>query len=190
DYSLAIEQEPMNKNYLEIRAFTHHRLRQYYQALADLNHCVDLQPDNTLSYYWRGLIYLNVQDFESALEDINYSQTLDSDNPISLAYCSFWRGITYFLMDNQDMALAEICELQSTMSTIEDDTQCWRIQALWHLFNDESDLARTYYAKILAEDSRFVKLFSPCLYLIQLERLFPERNDFQEMFKWLNSQIT
>jgi hypothetical protein len=60
---------------------------------------------------------------------------------------------------------------------------------VWYLFKGEIETARDYYRKILAEDNRATKLFSPCLYLLQLSILFPERLEFTEMYEWFEAEI-
>ena len=92
--------------------------------------------------------------------------------------------------DEIDESQAEFDRTYEESLKIENDSQRWRVLALWHLFNGDKDIAVDYYEKMIAEDSRSIKMFSPCFYLIQLERLFPERPEFTELLNHIKSQIT
>jgi hypothetical protein len=90
------------------------------------------------------------------------------------------------------MGLDEEAEMQSALAhaqSVEDENQKWRILAIWHLVNGDETLSRHYYDKILAEDKRASKLFSPRLYLLQLSRIFPERESYTQLANWLEQAI-
>jgi tetratricopeptide (TPR) repeat protein len=189
DYSRAIELTPDHKNYYEIRGFAHHRLGQYQQALADFQRCVELQPTNTLCYYWRAVVRLNLAQYEDAIEDMNQSEILEPDDAISRAYCAFWRAIAYFRLQKPAEVKTQLEAARKALADVDEVNQHWRIQGILDLFDGDETAARSAYQQVLDDDKRATKLFSPRLYLLQLSRLFPERQGYTTFYEWFESQV-
>jgi tetratricopeptide (TPR) repeat protein len=189
DYTAAIEQNPSHKNYYEIRGFAYHRLERYEEALDDFHKCVTLQPQNTLCFYWRGVMSLNTAQYEPAIHDMNMSESLDAEDAVSKAYCSFWRAVAYTKLNEPAQADNELLRANQALRTVEEESQYWRIQGILHLFNGDEELAKSAYQRVLDDDNRATKLFSPLLYLLQLTRLFPENKLYKSIYDWFESQV-
>lgn len=55
-------------------------LRQYREAIATFTRGLDIQPDNTVLYRWRGHRYLSVRELDRARADLERGLSLDSTN--------------------------------------------------------------------------------------------------------------
>jgi tetratricopeptide (TPR) repeat protein len=79
-------------------------MERYDNALADLNHAIELDPKE----YWiiaeRGETYLSMGRYDDALADLNHAIELDPDDASAIAS----RGRTYRLMRRYDDALTDI----------------------------------------------------------------------------------
>jgi tetratricopeptide (TPR) repeat protein len=148
-----------------------------------------MQPYNTLSYYWRAMAQMNLGDYAAALRDMNESQNLDSIDPVSLGYCAFWRGVTCTLMGHDESAERELQHAMQAAEQITEENQRWRLLAILALFQGDVETARAEYERVLEDDPRANKLFSPRFYLLQLSRLFPDFCSFQQVATWFEAQV-
>jgi hypothetical protein len=120
---------------------------------------------------------------------MNRSEELDTEDAISRAYCAFWRAVTYTKLNQPEAVQAELERASTAMLDVAEHNQRWRIQGILNLFSGNEAAAKAAYQKVLDDDKRASKLFSPRLYLLQLTRLFPERESFQTMYHWFESQV-
>lgn len=59
-------------------------LKQYWDALDDLNRAVDLAPDRADAYFYRGAAYRNLDTLDLALQNVEHGLELEPDAPIGL----------------------------------------------------------------------------------------------------------
>jgi tetratricopeptide (TPR) repeat protein len=190
DYTQALELQPDNDIYYQLRGLTHHALRRFAKATEDLSRAIDIDPQNTLHYYWRSLVVVNMQEYDFALADMNRSQELDSADPLTQAFCACWRGVIYALKGQGDDSRREIEQAEMASHQVEDADQKQRVQAVLALWKGDTELARKRYQIVIGKEPKPHLLFSPSLYLHQLARLFPAREDIQEMVIWFEAQFT
>ena len=69
--------EGVNPNLLHNRASTLDALGLHDEALATISETIDLEPDEALNYYTRGMIYENAGDYEAAIADYLTALTQD-----------------------------------------------------------------------------------------------------------------
>ena len=62
-----------------LRAIAHSGLAHYDEALADLNQMIELQPDFTQSYLWRGRVYEEIGEIGLAIADYLYFLEIEVD---------------------------------------------------------------------------------------------------------------
>jgi tetratricopeptide (TPR) repeat protein len=68
-YTLAIEKDPAYIDAYYNRGVIHYILREYSQALADLNKVIEKRPDLAMAYASRGSVYDKTNDYQKALND-------------------------------------------------------------------------------------------------------------------------
>jgi tetratricopeptide (TPR) repeat protein len=79
EFSLAIRQNPRYAIAFFLRGITYDQLKQYQQALADLNQSISLNPDFYLPYYSRANLRNNLlKDHQGALADYNKAISLSA----------------------------------------------------------------------------------------------------------------
>jgi len=83
-YTLAIELDPKNANYISQRGVTFFRLGKHEEALYDLNLSLKLEPDNPYRYSSRAFILSNLNRIEEAL--IDYEKAVQLDPKDSIAF--------------------------------------------------------------------------------------------------------
>jgi tetratricopeptide (TPR) repeat protein len=59
-------------------------LKQYWDALDDLNRAIDLAPDRADAYFYRGAAYRNLDTLDLALQNVEQGLKLAPDAPIGL----------------------------------------------------------------------------------------------------------
>lgn len=92
----------MNAYFMRGMAYT--VSEKYDSALVDFNKAIALDPDDDAEkYYFRADAYQNLGKLDSALIDINKKIELDQND--EQGYTS--RGVTYFLMERYDDAIAD-----------------------------------------------------------------------------------
>jgi tetratricopeptide (TPR) repeat protein len=87
-----------------IRGRRHRQRGRYEEALADFNHALELNPDESLAAYGRGETYLLMRRHEQALADFNRAIELDPDDTWTLVS----RGQTYWLLGRYQEALTDL----------------------------------------------------------------------------------
>jgi tetratricopeptide (TPR) repeat protein len=88
-----IEHNPTNAYAYYERANTYGELARYQDAVADLNHAIDLDPQFALAYGSRGVYtYYLYRDYQQALQDMNRAIELDN-NDYELARLLIMRSI-------------------------------------------------------------------------------------------------
>ena len=86
------------------RGQAHQSVGRYDDALADLNHAIDLAPHLAWPRGCRGATYRLMGRYDEALADFNHAIELDPGSAWDLAQ----RGETYRLMGHSDEALADL----------------------------------------------------------------------------------
>jgi tetratricopeptide (TPR) repeat protein len=66
------------------RAEAFDALKQYWDALDDLNRAIDLAPDHPEAYFYRGTTYRKLNTLDLALQDVEHGLELAPDAPIGL----------------------------------------------------------------------------------------------------------
>jgi tetratricopeptide (TPR) repeat protein len=85
------------------RGQSHLDLRQYQQAIADLNRALELDPENVSAYCDRGWTYVNRKEYPQAIADFDHALELDPNN--ASAYSG--RGWTYVNREEYPQAIAD-----------------------------------------------------------------------------------
>lgn len=80
----AIKMDPEHPWFYSVRGAAHKNLKQYPQALADLNKAIELSPDFVPALTNRGLTYLEMQRFEEAERDMGDALKFSPDEIIAL----------------------------------------------------------------------------------------------------------
>ncbi len=71
---------------------TWHNLKEYDKAIENYTSTIQLDPNNKLAYYNRGLAW-STKDYDKAIED--YSKTIQLDPDYKLAYYSRAYALVY-----------------------------------------------------------------------------------------------
>ena len=72
--------------------------------LADLNHAIELSPDNPYLLYNRGCLYVQRKDYSQAIDD--FTAAVKGDSLLAEAYYN--RGLCYVFMKNQTEAVRDL----------------------------------------------------------------------------------
>jgi tetratricopeptide (TPR) repeat protein len=62
-----------------LRALSNVHLDEYYLGLADIKKFVELAPEETWGYYYRGLIYFDLEDYNNAYNSLRLATKQQSD---------------------------------------------------------------------------------------------------------------
>ena len=103
DYSKVIELETWNASALARRGGFGYRLKgDLKRALADCNKAIELNPEDSIPYFFRALVYLDMKRREDAIPDLLMATEIDLewDEPITLL------GNIYMDMKDYDKALS------------------------------------------------------------------------------------
>jgi len=80
DYTSVIEIEPENVDVLARRGGLGYRfIREYKKALADCNDAINMDPDASLPYYFRALIFIDMKNYDKAKKDLKKASALNTD---------------------------------------------------------------------------------------------------------------
>jgi tetratricopeptide (TPR) repeat protein len=102
DYNKAIQIDSIYYSAWIARAFyNHHTLKRYNAALEDYNSAINLRPEYSFLYKYRGELYLEKGDTDKAILDLTYSV-----NPeIDLAETCYDRGIIFSRLERHEDAI-------------------------------------------------------------------------------------
>jgi tetratricopeptide (TPR) repeat protein len=104
-YSAAIRLNPRDERSYYLRGIFYFDFkRQYLKALDDFNTAIELSPDYSEAYLYRGATSYELGRFEDSIKDFSRVLALDPDN--SPAY--FRRAHAYLSMKNYDLAMADL----------------------------------------------------------------------------------
>lgn len=113
-----------NGDYLEAninRGLTKKILRDYRGALIDLNESIKISPDNPSLYFNRANLHLVFGYFADAISDFTKAIALNGN--YAEAYLN--RGLTYYLLGQQDKACMDINE--STNLGLKNAVEKWKV---------------------------------------------------------------
>jgi len=68
---------PQLSEYLVKRSACHHKLKNYTQAVEDVNRAIDLDPKNAKAYFRKGVACFSLDEFETAKKAFEKGQELD-----------------------------------------------------------------------------------------------------------------
>lgn len=130
--SKAIECDSTDVDYRYTKAHYQSRLRQFDEAIATLNECIEEMPDASILFQARSSIYRYKKDYEKALRDINTAINL-SEPTNDVIYD---RGVILYHMDKKDDALADFSSLAADSTTT-----WWTALANTYLGNEDTAIA-------------------------------------------------
>jgi len=94
DLKAALQSNPAQKEALDIReamkadavqcrdkARELSKKKESLRALDELNRAVELEPDNPLNFFFRGLTYAQVENYDAAINDVTHTLQLDPQYP-------------------------------------------------------------------------------------------------------------
>ncbi|HKR03084.1 MAG TPA: tetratricopeptide repeat protein [Bacteroidia bacterium] len=85
------------------RARSHNILKETEKAFVYVNKAIDVDPDNYIGYFQRGLAWYNEEEYDKAI--IDYSKTIELKKNNAFAYNN--RGIAWYLKGEYDKAIAD-----------------------------------------------------------------------------------
>ncbi|CAG8742356.1 19101_t:CDS:2, partial [Cetraspora pellucida] len=94
---------------LRVRSSLHKVLKNYNQALADLNRSLEIDPISDSALLDRSCLYSELKNHNQALIDLNRVLELDKYNGRAI----YLRSVTHYELRNLDKALADINKLNS-----------------------------------------------------------------------------
>jgi len=103
DYTKAIELEPDNAAALARRGGVGYRFKGDYQkALEDCNNAIKMNPGSSIAYYFRSLVYDDMEDYKMTISDLEKAIQFDPqwDEPYTKL------GDLYIKIENYDRALS------------------------------------------------------------------------------------
>jgi tetratricopeptide (TPR) repeat protein len=94
DLKAALQSNPAQKEALDLReamkadadqcrdrARELSKQKEIRRALDELNRAVELEPDNPLNFFFRGVTYVQVEDYDAAFNDVTHTLQLDPQYP-------------------------------------------------------------------------------------------------------------
>ena len=88
DKAIALCYLPINKERLveayDLRGSTKIFLSRYLESIADYSKAIELDPNNSYLYFFRGMSYEYLGKNEEALKNLKISMMLDPDNSLAL----------------------------------------------------------------------------------------------------------
>lgn len=94
------------------RSFVHEWMHNLDSAIADLNRCLELEPNDVSVYFSRGVLWIRAENPERGIEDL--SRVIESGCSYFLEAAYFCRAVAYLRQKKFDKALAD------SMNTSED----------------------------------------------------------------------
>jgi tetratricopeptide (TPR) repeat protein len=79
-YTRAIELEPRHFKALFNRGFSHDKLGQYAEAIADYSAALQVEPRNAYAFYNRGITYDRMGEYANAVDDFTCAIAIDDSN--------------------------------------------------------------------------------------------------------------
>lgn len=109
-YTKAIAIDPTDPETYSGRAYTYGDIEQYDLAAKDLGEVMRLQPDDVLTWYRRGVVYVKQKEYDKALADFTAPiQGLEQKNRLSTAGdFRLELGRVHILKNDAEKALAEL----------------------------------------------------------------------------------
>ncbi len=92
DYTLALEIQPSNIQYLIKRAELYTKIEKYKKALEDYNLAINKDRNNPLLFRKRAQIYTLLENYEDGLKDMEFYMEIDKHNPEA----QYEYGMIYF----------------------------------------------------------------------------------------------
>lgn len=105
-YSALADEFPDTVEIYRDRAHHFWVMRQYEHAISDSSRVLELEPDDLLTLFWRGALWVHVDKPEKAVEDL--SKVIDSDWHYTLDSAHFCRAVAYLQQQRFEDALADI----------------------------------------------------------------------------------
>jgi len=127
-----------------IRGMIHTDMRKPKAGIEDLTSVIEMFPDLQLAHFFRGLDYLQQEEFDAAVDD--FTKALESD--IRPGESLFNRGLAYFWLRDYDAALRDFNEV---IREDENATSAYYFRGL--IYETQRDNARA-----LNDFSRVIKL--------------------------------
>jgi tetratricopeptide (TPR) repeat protein len=78
-FDKAIDADPHYATAYSVRAFAHHRMKNYQQSLKDVNRALELKPDHAGALTNRALTLGSMKEYDKALVDVNRAISLKPD---------------------------------------------------------------------------------------------------------------
>ncbi|HUK00074.1 MAG TPA: hypothetical protein VLV85_17620 [Stellaceae bacterium] len=83
-FDAALQLNGENADLLIDRSEAYAALKQYWDALDDLNRAIDLAPDRADAYIYRGAVYRHLDTPDLAMQDVQHGLSLAPDSPTGL----------------------------------------------------------------------------------------------------------
>jgi tetratricopeptide (TPR) repeat protein len=90
--------------FLEHRSITYAQIERYEEALADLDHALELDPDNASALVNRGTTYAQMKRYDEALADLDRAVEIDPDYVTGFLS----RGRVHRQIEEYELALADL----------------------------------------------------------------------------------
>jgi tetratricopeptide (TPR) repeat protein len=178
DFNLAVELEPEIAIYHFCRGLVFKEMKDYAQAVANLDRAIEIEPNNAEYYCSRGRLHSHRNNTDEALADMNKAVELDSANSDYL----HWRG--RIRRDRQECVEA-MADFEAAVKMTGDDIDyAWRGIMHSHLKRNKEALADIDQAIKLAPSNSFHYQFRGIIYF-GLERYDSAIADFSEAIKLL-----
>lgn len=120
----------------------------YYQAIPIFSEAMDLAPDNSRPYYWRGGGHYAVYNYDEAVAD--YTQAIELDPAYAAAY--YRRGVVNYFLDDNEQAIADFGQAIE-LNPDDPAPYYWRGLTHYYLDDNEQALADLSQAVELAPDN-------------------------------------
>ena len=132
DCSQAITRQADHQHAYRLRGTVHLTMKNWAQALSDLNVAVALDPQDVLSRQNRGLVKANMDHFEDAMDDFSAAIHLNPNHPWSY----YNRGQLYAAQNNHNKAIADFNAFirlkQDYAPAYRHRGQSWMLSTMYH----------------------------------------------------------
>ena len=105
-FTKAIETHPNNTLGLHNRSYLYKYQKEYKKALDDIVKVINIDPIQPDNYYFRAMIYVELEKFEEAIKD--FSKALESDDFKEESLMYFYRALCYIQVGKKKEAIADV----------------------------------------------------------------------------------
>jgi tetratricopeptide (TPR) repeat protein len=130
DLSLIINNNLQNSNTYAKRADYYLHFGDPEKSIADYTSAYQLDPDNHVHLLNRAQAYFKIERYHEAIKDLDELLMLEDSDHKFVALTHFWRGKTYFKLNDTEKALADfnrMAKIRGSNITFVDPVDCLRL---------------------------------------------------------------